>query len=384
MQFKNIPSNKKTKTNLLESVKNNRLSHAHLLLGEDGSASLAIAWAFAQYLICVNRSEEDSCGKCSSCLKSSSLNHPDIHWVFPIVSSKGKPSNCDLFLADWRSFLLQNNYPSEKQWFSYLGEVNKQGFIGIGDANNITKKMLFKPYEASYQVIIIWHSEKMIASAANKLLKTLEEPPKNTVFLLLCSNKDALLDTIVSRLQRVRIPPPSIDVLASFLNERFSSNKDLAEKIAGISKRNIGKAIELLGENEKTTENIESFQRWARLCYQAKLLDLCEWVEEVKLWGREQQKGFLSYALHVIRECLVQRFEVDSIKKTNNEELLFIKNFSPFINQSNVIEIVKELELAHVHLARNGNSKIIFMDLSLKMIVLLHVKNINLHKTIQK
>ena len=151
--------------------------------------------------------------------------------------------------------------------------------------------MLFKPYEASYQVIIIWHSEKMIASAANKLLKTLEELQK-ILFFFFCVQIKMLYWILLFQDYSLFGYPPSIDVLASFLNERFSSNKDLAEKIASISKRNIGKAIELLGENEKTTENIESFQRWARLCYQAKLLDLCEWVEEVKLWGREQQKGF--------------------------------------------------------------------------------------------
>ena len=174
MQFKKIPCDQNSKKHLLSSFQNDRLSHAHLFLGDDGSSSLAMAWAFAQYLLCTCRSKNDSCGECSSCLKSANLNHPDIHWVFPIVSSKGKNPTSDLFMLDWRNFLTQNNYPNEGQWFSHLGAENKQGFIGIGDALSLNNKLVYKPFLGGWRVIIIWHSEKMLSSTANKLLKLLK------------------------------------------------------------------------------------------------------------------------------------------------------------------------------------------------------------------
>ena len=381
MLFKDIPSNNREKQHLLKAIQNDRLSHAHLFTGEDGSSSLAMAWAFAQYLMCSNPTENDSCGQCPSCLKSSKLSHPDLHWVFPVVTGRGSNPISDMFLSDWREFLENNPYPSEDDWYSHLGTTNKQGFISVQEANDLSKKTILKPYEGSYRVIIIWHSEKMHGPTANKLLKLLEEPPNKTIFILLTSQSENLLATIVSRLQCINIDPTDEASLSGYLQDKYKVEKSRADETAKLSEGNIGKSIHFLVGNELLSQNTQEFQNWMRMCYQAKVVELSAWVDNANSWGREHQKYFLQYALHMVRESLVQNFAHHSIKKVRQEEQLFTENFAPFIHQNNAVEIIEELERAYQHIARNGNAKIIFMDLTLTLVVLLHVKSINLQTT---
>tara|TARA_B100000900_G_C20576312_1_gene715485 strand:- start:660 stop:1811 length:1152 start_codon:yes stop_codon:yes gene_type:complete len=381
MLFRDIPSNTKAKRQLLEAIHNDRLSHAHLFLGNDGSSSLAMAWAFAQYLICAQPTKEDSCGQCSSCLKSTKLIHPDLHWVFPVVTGRRTHPTSDMFMADWREFLEKNSFPSEEDWYSHLGTTNKQGFISVNEANELSKKTILKPYEGSYRVVIIWHSEKMHGATANKLLKLLEEPPQKTIFILLTSQSENLLATIVSRLQHVNIKPTDELTLSTFLQDKYNIEKNRADETAKQSEGNIGKSIYFLVGNDLLKQNTQEFQNWMRMCYVAKLVNLASWVDVASSWGREQQKGFLHYALHMVRESLIQNFGHHDIRKVRQEEAVFIKNFAPFIHQNNAVEIIEKLERAYQHIARNGSAKIIFMDLTLKMIVLLRVKSINLQTT---
>lgn len=381
MLFRDIPSNARAKQQLLKAIHNDRLSHAHLFLGNDGSSSLAMAWAFAQYLMCAKPTEEDSCGQCPSCLKSAKLSHSDLHWVFPVVTGRGTHPTSDMFLSDWREFLEKNSFPSEEDWYSHLGTTNKQGFISVNEANELSKKTILKPYEGSYRVVIIWHSEKMHGPTANKLLKLLEEPPQKTIFILLTNQSENLLATIVSRLQSINIEPTDEHSLSTFLQDKYNIEKDRADETAKLSEGNIGKSIHFLVGNDLLEQNTQEFQNWMRMCYKAKVVDLASWVDVANSWGREQQKGFLQYALHMVRESLIQNFGHHNIKKVRQEEAIFTEKFAPFIHQNNAIEIIEELERAYQHIARNGSAKIIFMDLTLKMIVLLHVKSINLQTT---
>jgi DNA polymerase-3 subunit delta' len=381
MLFRDIPSNAKAKQQLLKAIHNDRLSHAHLFLGNDGSSSLAMAWAFAQYLMCAKPTEEDSCGQCPSCLKSAKLSHPDLHWVFPVVTGRGTHPTSDMFLSDWREFLEKNSFPSEEDWYSHLGTTNKQGFISVNEANELSKKTILKPYEGSYRVVIIWHSEKMHGPTANKLLKLLEEPPQKTIFILLTNQSENLLATIVSRLQSINIEPTDELSLSTFLQDKYNIEKDRADETAKLSEGNIGKSIHFLVGNDLLEQNTQEFQNWMRMCYKAKVVDLASWVDVANSWGREQQKGFLQYALHMVRESLIQNFGHHNIKKVRQEEAIFTEKFAPFIHQNNAIEIIEELERTYQHIARNGSAKIIFMDLTLKMVVLLHVKSINLQTT---
>ena len=381
MQFKDIPSNNIAKQHLLKSIKNDRLRHAHMFLGRDGSSSLAIAWAFAQYILCDSPSETDSCGKCPSCIKCAKLNHADFHWIFPVISGQYKSPISDNYLPEWRDLLEKNNYPTEEDWYLQLGKNNKQGFISVHEANELIRKTTLKPFEGSYRVIIIWHSEKMNKTTANKLLKLLEEPPKKTIFILLTNNSEDLLATIVSRLQMIKIEHTDKSSLSNFLQKKYNVKIDLADEAAEVSGGNIGKAISAIIGNDLLEENTQQFQNWMRICYQAKMLDLASWVDLIDSWGRERQKGFLQYALKMIREGLIQNFGHKSIKKVRKSEALFIKNFAPYINQNNAFEIIEELESAHMHIEGNGRAKIIFMDLTLKISILIRVKNLTLQSS---
>jgi DNA polymerase III subunit delta' len=382
MLFKDIPSNLRAKKHLLRAIQSGRLSHAHLFLGEDGSSNLAMAWAFAQYIMCSDPQEEDSCGSCPSCLKVAKLSHPDLHWVFPVVSGRGSNPISDHFVADWRDAIQENSYLSEEDWYAHIGSSNKQGFISVHEANELNKKTILKPYEGSYRVIMIWHAEKMHGPTANKLLKLLEEPPEKTIFILLTTQAENLLETIVSRLQSIQIDPTDESNLSLYLQNQYHIPKNTADDTARLSEGNVGKAIQFIVGNEALNQNTQEFQIWMRMCYQAKIVDLSSWIDSLNSWGREKQKGFLQYALHMVRESLIQNFGDHNIKKVREEEHAFTEKFAPFIHQNNAIEIIEEIELAYQHIARNGSAKIIFMDLTLKMVVLLRVKSINLH-TIQ-
>jgi DNA polymerase-3 subunit delta' len=221
----------------------------------------------------------------------------------------------------------------------------------------------------------------MHGPTANKLLKLLEEPPEKTIFILLTSHAENLLATIVSRLQSLSIDPTDETSLSDILQKSYNVDEGRANEIAILSDGNIGKAIHFLIGNEMLSQNTEEFQNWMRMCYKAKVVELSSWIDTANSWGREQQKGFLQYALHMVRESLIQNFAHHSIKKVREEERVFTEKFAPFIHQNNAVEIIEELELAHQHITRNGNAKIIFMDLTLKMVVLLHAKSINLQTT---
>ncbi|MEC8610122.1 MAG: DNA polymerase III subunit delta [Bacteroidota bacterium] len=383
MRFAEIPSNHQIKRQLIKATEHGRLSHAHLFVGDEGSASLAISLAFAQYLMCTDKTDSDSCGKCASCLKCDKLIHPDVHFIFPVITNKSAQALSEHFLEDWRNSVAQRPYMFAEDWLLDIGAGNKQGFISAHEANNLAKKLSLKPYENSYRLIIIWQADKMRHAAANKLLKVLEEPPSNTIFVLLASSQEFLLETIVSRLQTVHIDPASENELSSFLVERYNITEQNAKELSTLSAGNIGRASHLCMGSESLEQNTTEFQTLMRLCYQAKILDLSHWVDSVSRWGRENQKGFLNYALHMIRECLIFNFAEESIQRLRPEERAFTEKFAPFIHSQNMSDIIQELEKAHIHISRNGSPKFIFMDLALKLTVLLHAKKVTLHETIR-
>ena len=382
MRFSEIPSNYNTKHQLLKAIDSERLSHAHLFVGEDGSPGLPLALAFAQYVMCQNKTQNDSCGKCPTCLKNDKLIHPDVHFIFPVITNKSAVTLSEHFLEQWRTAVNETPYMSEEDWYLKLGAGNKQGFISAHEANNLSHKLSLKPYENSYRLIIIWHSDKMHHAAANKLLKVLEEPPQNTLFILLSSSKELLLDTIVSRLQTVNIESCPENELSNYLVQQYNIEKQNAQKISSLSNGNIGRAIQLAVGNEMLEKNTIEFQTLMRLCYQAKIVDLSQWVDHISRWGRENHKSFLNYTLHMIRECLVLNVGDSSIQRLRTEEQAFANKFAPFVHSNNMLAIIEEIESAHAHISRNGSPKFIFMDLALKLTVLLHAKKLTLQDTI--
>jgi len=377
MLFKDIVGNLNTKKQLIEGVRNNRVSHAQLFLGKSGSAKLALALAYAQFLNCESRVGEDSCNTCSSCLKYNNLSHPDLHIIFPVlkVGSVKSPVS-DHYVGQWREFIADNYYGSLNDWIDSFGTENKtgqQGSIYKDEANNIHKKLSLKNYEANYRVVLIWMPERMNLEVSNKLLKLFEEPPKGTIFLLVSENRHQLLPTITSRLQTIKIPDfTTKDIAQHFTESGLSLEK--AKQLRHLTEADLGKIGQIIEEKESNLDLFNNFSAWMRLSYKMDVEGISKWVNDLSVSGRKQQKLFLSYTIKMVRECLIYNFASDSLLKTNENEFAFLTKFSPFIHEENSVLIVEKLEESIKAINRNANAKILFFELSLQMVKFLKLK----------
>jgi DNA polymerase-3 subunit delta' len=372
MLFKDIIGQQAVKDRLIRSVKEGRISHAQLFLGPQGSGSLAMAVAYAQYICCSNKGERESCDQCSSCIKYNKLVHPDLHFVYPVALSKDIRTSSDV-IAEWRSAFLNDPYISLFNWFEQLDAENKQAIIGVEESGEILRKLSLTTYEAEYKIMIIWQAEKMNQAAANKLLKILEEPPDKTLFLLICENEEQLLRTIVSRTQLIKISKIKDDELADALVAYNDVSLQAAQKIAHLADGNYAEALLLISENENAAQNLASFQKLMRASLKFDPKAVMTWIDEVAAAGRERQKNFLTYALHIMRESLVLNYADASLIKLGADEQDFVKKFSPFIHASNMERFIEELNMAYYHMERNANAKILFMDLAFKFNELLNL-----------
>ena len=377
MLFKEIPGNNAVKKQLLCSVKNNRISHAQLFSGNSGSAKLALAFAYARYLNCDNKSDEDSCGKCPSCLKYNTLSHPDLHLIFPVLKlGQANVAVSDNFVNVWRDFILKNSYGSLNSWIDSFGIENKTGEKGSiykDEANSIHKKLALKNFEAPYRVVLIWMPEQMNTEASNKLLKLFEEPPFGTVFLLVSEKPNILLPTIVSRLQKIHIFDFSTEDMMEFFKKDNLSIERI-KQLRNLTDADLGKMIQLVEEDIQAIDLFDDFSSWMRLAYKTDVVNISKWVDSISTMGRKHQKLFLSYAIKMIRECLIFNFANKALLKTNERESDFISKFAPFIHEDNIIIIIEELEKAVKAINRNANAKMLLFELSLQMIKFLKVK----------
>ncbi|MBL7884070.1 MAG: DNA polymerase III subunit delta' [Bacteroidia bacterium] len=365
MLFKEIIGQKAIKDRLIHSVSEGRISHAQLFLGPEGSGSLAIAIAYAQFISCKNKQEADSCGTCSSCVKYSKLVHPDLHFAYPIALSKENRTSTNV-IAEFREAFLDNPYLTLFNWFELLGAENKQAVIGVEESAEILRKLSLTTYEAEYKVMIIWQAEKMNQAAANKLLKILEEPPDKTLFLLVCESEEQLLRTIVSRTQLIKVPKISDTDLTQALVGNHGLSAEDAENTAHLADGNYAEALLLINENENAAQNLLSFQKLMRASLKFDAKAVLTWIDEISKAGRERQKNFIQYALHIIRESLIVNYGDASLTKLGKEEQEFVKKFAPFIHVNNIEKFSEELDKAYYHMERNANSKILFMDLAFK------------------
>lgn len=377
MLFKEIVGNLNTKKQLVEGVRNNRVSHAQLFSGKSGSAKLALALAYAQFLNCESKLEHDSCNTCSTCLKYNNLSHPDLHIIFPVLKVNSvKPPVSDHFVGQWRDFITNNYYGSLNDWIDSFGTENKtgqQGSIYKDEANNIHKKLSLKNYEADYRVVLIWMPERMNLEVSNKLLKLFEEPPKGTIFLLVSENANQLLPTIISRLQTIKVSDfTAEDILSHFGENLLSIEK--AKQLRNLTDADLGKISQILADKESNLDLFNDFSSWMRLSYKMDVQGISKWVDELSVKGRKQQKLFLSYAIKMVRECLIYNFASNSLLKTNENELAFLAKFSPFIHEENSVLIVEKLEESIKAINRNANAKILFFELSLQMVKFLKLK----------
>lgn len=368
MFFNDIVGQVQVKERLLLQVKENRVPHALLLAGPPGTGKLALAVAFAQYLMCTNRTEGDSCSVCPACKKVSKLIHPDLHFVYPGKAGKEKSdstdgvseANTDL-LAVWRKMLIENPYMGETDWYDAIDLNNKQGIINVATASEVIRKLSLKSFESDVKVMIVWLAERMNTQAANKLLKLIEEPPAKTFFIMVSENPNLILKTILSRTQQVYVPPLTASEIAIALTEKHGVSPDKARDIARVSNGSFYQALRLI--NHDTGEYFEQYRNLMRLCYAKRFNDLLDWVDDISRLGREEQKEFLSYALKLTRESLMLNMGLDNISYLMGEEADFGKKFSPFLGPSNVNQVTKAFSHAYECIAQNGNPQITFADM---------------------
>ena len=374
MQFKSIIGQQALIEKLITGYNDNRVAHTQLYLGNEGSGALAIAIAFAQYLNCTNKTDDESCGVCSSCIKFEKFAHPDLHFYFPTATNQSvkKDPRSGLFLDDWRTYLSENNaYITQNGWYEHLGIGNKQGYIRKDDANELIGKLSLKAYEAEYKIVIIWMADKMNESASNKLLKTFEEPPDNTLIILIGEKYEQLLPTVRSRAQLFKIPRlTDAEITNQLIKEGI--NEDAANNVAMLSNGNWNLAKEINNDAEEIQTNFINFRKWLRLCFQPKdYTELIVFNQEISKLGREKQKSFLNYGLEVIHNTILQNHENGSKIKKAGDELDFSHKFSPFINDTNRQEIYTALNQAIYHIERNAHAGILFSDLSFTIVDLI-------------
>lgn len=353
------------------AIDNNRLPHALLISGNEGTGGLALAFAAAQYLICTERDTRDACGVCAQCLQMQKLQHPDLHFVYPVVKLKDKDTVSTDYMTLWREAFLEDQYITLNEWVSRSSEENKQAQIFVSEANNIIRELSTKPYESEYRVMIIWMPEKMREDAANKLLKIIEEPYENTHFLLVSHDPESIIGTILSRVQRINLPPIPETEIVNALVTRDGCDPQLAPTYAHMAHGSYVEARKLMNEDEDRRFFFTQFTSMMRLSYAKKLFDMKEWSDEMSSLGREKQKAYLQYSQQQIRENYIMNFALPEINYFNNEEQTFASRFHKFVNEKNVEGIVEQLSLAEKDIAQNVNPKMVFFDLSLKLIMLL-------------
>jgi DNA polymerase-3 subunit delta' len=372
MFFRDIIGQEEIKQRLIQNVQENKIAHAQLFCGGEGVGKLPLAIAYARYISCLNPSNEDACGKCPNCIKFNHLAHPDLHFIFPVVKKKStKDVVSDDYIAEWRELIAKTPYFNLHTWLEEMGAENQQAQIYVKESNEIIRKLSLKSSQGGYKIIIIWLPEKMNQECSNKLLKLLEEPAEQTVFLLVSEEPDMLLTTIQSRTQRINIKGiEEKDLKEALMNIHGLQEQD-ATDIAHRSEGNFLKAIESISLNEENKLFFDLFVALMRLSYQRKIKEMKVWSENVAAMGRERQKHFLSYCQRMIRENFIYNFHNRSITYLGSEEEAFSTRFAPFINERNVMEIMSELNEAQRHIEQNVNAKMVFFDFSLKMIVLL-------------
>jgi len=377
MQFKDVIGHKEVKQRLINSVKEGRISHAQLFLGKEGSGNLSMAIAYAQFISCLERTDQDSCGVCSSCIKFQKLIHPDLHFVYPVAANaevKEKPISAK-FLTYWREAIIEDSYLSLAKWQSKLETGNKQLLISKYESEAILRTLSLKTYESEFKIMIIWYPEKFNISSANKLLKILEEPPAKTLFILVAQDAEQIISTILSRTQLVKVGRIKEEELQNELISRYSIEQSAAHKIAHLSDGNFIEAKKLIEQSAAEDIFYTLFVTWMRSAFKGDVPGLITWTEEIAStsFGREKQKQFLNYGLHVFRESLITNYGNDELSRVANNETGFLNNFAPYIHGANCLEIIELFNDASYHIERNVNPKILFLDVSLKLTKLLRV-----------
>ncbi len=370
MQFKDVVGQEELKKHIIQEVQNDRVSHAQLFLGKAGFGTLPLVLAFVQYLFCADRTSTDSCGKCSSCNKVSKLQHPDLHFSFPTVQTLSKNSNG--LLPEWREKITTNPYFNLYQWIEKIDEKKRHPIISVHESVEIIKKLSLKSFEGGKKVMLIWMASEMNTQCANKLLKILEEPPKDTVFFLIAESAENLLATINSRTQNVIVPRIEEVELVKYLIDNNLGNHATLGSIALRSAGNLIEAIDLCGTHEEKDMNREYFVTLMRVCYKKDVKSMLGWAEEIATIGRERQKNFIKYCLYMLRQSLMKNYTDEDLMRASDEEIAFLQNFARFITGNNIIDFSTLFNQSYYHIERNANAKILFTNITFEIMRYIH------------
>ena len=372
MYFRDLIGLTDVKKHLIESVQKGYVPHARMIYGAEGIGKLPLAIAYARYLNCTNPSDIDACGKCPSCSKFDKLAHPDLHFAFPMVQKRAeKLLVCDHYLPQWRSFLAKNTYFNLGNWLQYINAKNAQGMIYAQESEEIIRKLNLKVYEAKYKIMIVWLPEKMNLECANKLLKMIEEPPARTIFLLVSEDLDKVIPTIKSRCQPIYIKPINYDDMIGAITNNYSLSLSDAQSVAHIANGSYSKAIEIIEAGDDSQVFLNLFNKMMSASFSRQIKSIKEIADELSKTGRETQKSFLIYSLRMFREYFVNNLNVPELVYLNRQEQQLGQHYSATINEANIEVLAHEFSLAHRQIEQNGNAKIIFLDLCLKLTMLI-------------
>jgi DNA polymerase-3 subunit delta' len=377
MRFAEVAGHDDLKSKLVETIRRDRVGHSQLFFGPEGNGALPLALAFAQYLLCENPMDGDSCGKCSACKQVEHFNYPDLHFVFPVArKQKGsdKPLSDDYY-QDWIKIINKERYFGLYRWLEEIGVENKQAQISVHESASILSKLSLKSYSGNNKILILWMPERLNASAANKLLKLLEEPPEGSIFLLVSEDPEKLISTITSRCQKVYVPKYERRIIQHYLEQREQLDANAAGVISKIADGNLAEALRLAERAETYHNYALLFSTWVRNCYSVNMKHLVDWSEECGRFEREKLRDFLKFCSNAFRDSLrlnlLGEEEVNNVFREINFELA---KFAPFIHAGNTPGILEAIDQAAYDISRNVNARLVLTDLSLTVAKNLRLK----------
>ncbi|HVB03995.1 MAG TPA: hypothetical protein VNE41_09795 [Chitinophagaceae bacterium] len=367
MLFSEVINQHTAAAQLTGMVRNNRLSHALLLLGHEGAGGLPLGLAFAQYIVCINRGEQDACGQCDQCRKAAAFVHPDIHYSYPVVPKKpgDKPVSTD-YIRQWREFLDKNPYGNVMDWLQFIGSENKQGNITAQECHEIIHKLSYKSFESEYKILLVWMPE-YLGKEGNRLLKLIEEPPPGTIFILVAQNQENILGTLLSRTQLVKLGTPGKDEISHALMQRTGVNAQAAGQIAHICDGNFREALILTVHGQ--TDLLEQLRAWLNYIFTGQAKALSDWIEEVSAGktARENQKNFLRYFITLLEHALRLQYLDPRLIPLTPDESDFAERLNKKLDFFQAEKMIRLLDEACYQIERNANSKILFHALSIRM-----------------
>lgn len=367
MRFTDLKGQETLAAQLKKELQSGRTAHAYLIHGPAGSGHLPLGWGFASALFCQEPLEGEACGECNNCHRIAKLAHPDLHFSFPFIKRSVKQENSEPLQSTFREVLLKDPFISLEQWLRETGEENKQGVIPVAESERIVESLSLKAYEGGEKLMLIWMAEKLNPEAANKLLKILEEPPPDSIFILLSEDPSSILPTIRSRTRIMSLKPLSDEDVAMNLEHWCELDRASAERIAGPSDGNLSLAIEI-AKNGADGEYFQQFTDWMRTCFKGNIPKGMEWVESIAGKGREWHKGFLIYGLHILRQCMLHNLVDGSRVRLSEEERSFEEKFRYYVPESQLPRLSSIFEAGCADIERNGNPRIVLFDMTLQLI----------------